>query len=112
MIQTSSRTVFLSRSRLAVACALLLGGACSMALGFGGDHERARAALQAGEVLPLPQLLERVAREQPGQVLAVELEREDGRWVYELKLLDPAGRLVKLEVDARSAELLRRKGGR
>jgi uncharacterized membrane protein YkoI len=83
-----------------------------MALGFGGDHERARAALQAGEVLPLPQLLERVAREQPGQVLAVELEREDGRWVYELKLLDPAGRLVKLEVDARSAELLRRKGGR
>ena len=45
-------------------------------------------------------------------MLAVELEREDGRWVYELKLLDPAGRLVKLEVDARSAELLRRKGGR
>ncbi|MYZ51238.1 PepSY domain-containing protein [Malikia spinosa] len=105
------RPAFFSRSRLA-ACALLLGGACSMALGFGGDHERARAALQAGEVLPLPQLLERVAREQPGQVLAVELEREDGRWVYELKLLDPAGRLVKLEVDARSAELLRRKGGR
>ena len=107
----SSRTVLFSRSRLA-ACAWLLGAASGMALGFGGDHERARAALQAGEVLPLPQLLERVAREQPGQVLAVELEREDGRWVYELKLLDPAGRLVKLEVDARSAELLRRKGGR
>ncbi len=95
-----------------VACALLLGVSCGTALAFGGDHERARAALQAGEVLPLPQLLERVAREQPGQVLAVELERDDGRWIYELKLLDPAGRLVKLEVDARSAELLRRKGGR
>lgn len=95
-----------------VACALLLGSACGMALAFGDDHERARAALQAGEVLPLPLLLERVAREQPGQVLAVELERHDGLWVYELKLLDPAGRLVKLEVDARSAELLRRRGGR
>lgn len=91
---------------------MLLGAAGGTALGFGGDHERARAALQAGEVLPLPQLLERVAREQPGQVLAVELERHDGLWVYELKLLDPAGRLVRLEVDARSAELLRRKGGR
>ena len=105
------RPAFFSRSRL-TACALLLGAASGMALGFGGDHERARAALQAGEVLPLPLLLERVAREQPGQVLAVELERHDGLWVYELKLLDPAGRLVKLEVDARSAELLRRKGGR
>lgn len=105
------RPAFFFRCRIA-ACALLLGGACAMALAFGGDHERARAALQAGEVLPLPLLLERVAREQPGQVLAVELERHDGLWVYELKLLDPAGRLVKLEVDARSAELLRRRGGR
>lgn len=111
MIPTPSRPVLSTRRRLA-ACAVLLGLACGTALGFDGDHERARAALQAGEVLPLPQLLERVARVQPGQVLAVELERDDGRWVYELKLLDPAGRLVKLEVDARSAELLRRKGGR
>jgi len=70
------------------------------------DHERARAAVQAGLVLPLPALLERVQRHTPGQVLEVELEQEDGRWIYELKLLQPGGQLVKLEVDAATGKLL------
>ncbi len=74
------------------------------------DHDRARAALRAGEVLPLATILERVARQHPGQVLEVELEREHGRWVYELKLLRNSGALVKLEVDARDGSVLRRKG--
>ncbi|MCU0774462.1 MAG: PepSY domain-containing protein [Ideonella sp.] len=70
------------------------------------DHDRARAAMQAGEVLPLGTLLERVQRRHPGQVLEVELEREDGRWIYELKLLQPGGQLLKLEVDAANGQVL------
>ena len=73
------------------------------------DHDRARAALQAGEILPLTTVLQRVAAEHPGQVLEVELEQEDGRWVYEVKLLQAGGRLVKLELDAASGELLKRR---
>lgn len=73
------------------------------------DHDRARDALRAGDVLPLTVVLDRLAREHPGQVLEVELESEDGRWVYEVRLLQPGGRLVKLELDARSGELLRRR---
>ncbi|WOB10648.1 PepSY domain-containing protein [Piscinibacter gummiphilus] len=84
----------------------LLPGAPALA---GGDHDRARAAVQAGEVLPLKTVLERVARSHPGEVLEVELEQEDGRWVYEIRLLQPGGRLVKLEVDAATAEVLRSK---
>ena len=72
------------------------------------DHDRARAALRAGEVLPLAVILERVARQQSGQVLDVELEREHGRWIYELKLLQHDGALVKLEVDAFDGRVLRR----
>ncbi len=76
------------------------------------DHEQARAAMLAGEVLPLPALLERLQRSHPGQVLELELERDDGRWVYEVRLLQPDGRLLRLDVDARTAEVLRarRKG--
>lgn len=78
------------------------------------DHEQARAAMLAGEVLPLPALLERLQRSHPGQVLELELERDDGRWVYEVRLLQPDGRLLRLDVDARTAEVLRarRKGDR
>ena len=73
------------------------------------DHERARAAVEAGQVLPLPTLLERLRRTHPGQVLELELEREDGRWIYEVKLLQANGQLLKLEVDAATAQVLQAK---
>ena len=65
------------------------------------------AALQAGEILPLATVLQRVAAEHPGQVLEVELERDAGRWTYEIKLLQPSGGLLKLEVDAANARVLK-----
>ena len=70
------------------------------------DHERARAALQRGEVLPLAEILARVQAELAGEVIATELEREHRRWVYELKLIDPVGRIVELEVDAADGRIL------
>lgn len=73
------------------------------------DQDRARAAAQAGQVLPLKTLLTRLESDHPGQVLEVELEQHAGRWIYEIKLLQPDGRLIKLEVDAATAEVLRRK---
>ena len=73
------------------------------------DQDRARAALQAGEIQPLTFILTRLAQTQPGQVLELELERKEGRWLYEIKLLRPGGSLLKLEVDARTGEVLRQK---
>ena len=69
------------------------------------DHERARGALERGEVLPLRVILERVALDHPGSVVEVELEREAGRWIYEIKLLRDGGSLVKLEVEADSGRV-------
>ena len=73
------------------------------------DQDRARAALQAGEIQPLTFILTRLAQTQPGQVLELELERKEGRWLYEIKLLRPGGSLLKLEVDARTGDVLRQK---
>lgn len=73
------------------------------------DQDRARAAVQAGQVLPLKTVLERLERDHPGQVLEVELESEDDRWVYEVRLLQASGRLVKLEIDATSGAVLQRR---
>jgi uncharacterized membrane protein YkoI len=42
----------------------------------------------------------------------VELEREEGRWVYDIKLLQAGGGLLKLEVDAASARVLKTKARR
>ncbi|MCC6195796.1 MAG: PepSY domain-containing protein [Burkholderiales bacterium] len=75
------------------------------------DHDRARQALQAGEIMPLKAILERVERDTPGQVIDVELERGAGRWIYEIKVLAAGGSIVELEIDARDGSILKRKGG-
>ena len=72
------------------------------------DHDRARRALEAGEILPLKTVLETLARDTPGQVMEVELERKGERWVYEIKLLRAGGSLVKFRVDARDGAIIPR----
>jgi len=104
----------------AVVTTLAVLGSSTAWAGRKGDHDRARAAVQAGEVLPLPTLLERLQRTHPGQVLELELELEEGagrerasdsgarrRWVYEVKLLQADGQLLKLKVDAATAQVLK-----
>lgn len=73
------------------------------------DHERAREALQSGQILPLRTVLEKLEREHPGKVLEVELEQEHEVWIYEVKLLQSDGQLVKFKLDARTAVVLKRK---
>lgn len=70
------------------------------------DHERARDALEAGEVLPLNRLLDEVATRIDGEVVSVEIEREHGRYYYELKIVAPGGRLREVLVDALTAEIV------
>jgi len=105
-----------ARLKIALTSLLLIGLAQPSAWGSDNrDHERARAAVEAGQVLPLPTLLERLRRTHPGQVLELELERDDGRWVYEIKLLQANGLLLKLDVDAATALVLqvkRKDGGK
>lgn len=57
-------------------------------------------------VPPLATVLGKPAREVPGQVLKVEFEREDGRFIYEIRLLQNDGRVAKLKVDAVDGRVL------
>ena len=73
------------------------------------DHERARHALDRGEVLPIAEILSRTADRVPGEVVEVEFERDDHRgrhWIYELKILAEDGRVLEVRVDAASGEIL------
>lgn len=70
------------------------------------DHDRARAALERGEVRPLAEVLAAVEAAVPGDIIEVELEREHGRLVYEIKLIEPDGHVREVYVDAATAALL------
>ena len=74
------------------------------------DHERARIALEAGEIRPLAELLAVVERRYQGRVIEADLERDDGQWLYEFKILPPNGRMFVVEIDASTGALLRSRG--
>lgn len=94
------------RKRSAVALALAALGVAPSWAGDGHDHDRARQAVEASEVLPLRTILERVERDYPGKIMEVELERHGERWIYEIKLLRAGGALVKLKIDGRTGEVM------
>ncbi|TSE20959.1 Peptidase propeptide and YPEB domain protein [Tepidimonas alkaliphilus] len=71
------------------------------------DHRRAREAVLAGEIRPLAEILQRVQPLLDGEIIATELEREHGRWVYEFKVLRSDGRVVEWSVDAREGNVLK-----
>ncbi|MBL1277316.1 MAG: PepSY domain-containing protein [Ectothiorhodospiraceae bacterium] len=73
------------------------------------NHDKARQLKDMGEILPLEQILQVARREHPGRVIEVELEKEDGRYVYEVEILDKRGEVWELYFDAASAELIKRK---
>ncbi|SOC37643.1 uncharacterized membrane protein YkoI [Rhizobium subbaraonis] len=70
------------------------------------EHYEAREALRKGEVLPLDRIIEVVRKQFQGDIIEIEFERNDGKYVYEIEIIDPSGRVVEVEVDAKTAEIL------
>ncbi|OJU91008.1 MAG: peptidase [Burkholderiales bacterium 66-5] len=101
------RTVFRCACAALALVLAMLGAATRLHAGD-DDHERARQALAQGLVLPLATVLTGLEPQgYPGQVLKVEFEREHGRFIYEIRLLRPDGRVAKLEVDAQDGRVLK-----
>lgn len=73
------------------------------------DHDKARELREAGKILPLETILSKVKKEKMGRVLEVELEKKQGRYYYELELLDNEGIVWEQMIDARTGEFRERK---
>lgn len=107
---SQSPPFLLRRSSLKQLAALTLAAAALASWTTPGsagdsDHELARRALQQGQVLPLRTVLDQVERDYQGQVIKVEFEHDDGRYIYEIRLLQSGGRVAKLKVDARDGKV-------
>lgn len=95
--------------RLGLLAVALLGVAAPTPVRGGDDardQEIARRALKEGRIRSLSEITEQVRPHLPGKILGVELEVEHGRIVYEFDVIDPSGRLMEVEVDAASGEIL------
>ena len=103
--RTSLRLRSMTLAGLA-SCALCAGPALQAQEHGHDDYDLARQALEQGKVLPLRTVLDQIEREYGGQVVKVEFERDDGRFVYDIRLLQKDGRVAKLTVDASDGRVL------
>ena len=95
------------RLALALLVSLLLAGAQAVpARERSSDQHRARAAVAAGERLPLSRILALIEAQVGGRVLEVELDDDDGRELYEVDILSSDGRVRELKVDPATGEIL------
>lgn len=75
-------------------------------LGCRNEQDCARQALQRGEIRPLEEVLAVARQAVPGDVVGVDLDYEDGRWVYEIKVLTDRGRRREIEIEATTLRIL------
>ena len=74
------------------------------------DQDQARAALESGTIKPLDQILAVVRKQVPGDIVRVRLEREQGSWRYEIRVIDGKGRLREVVIDAATASVISAEG--
>ena len=70
------------------------------------DPEAVRPVTQRAGILSLDQILRKADEQHAGRVLESELERKNGRDVYEVEVVDDQGRVWEMKFDARTGEVL------
>lgn len=91
--------------------AIVLGAALASPLRADNDdqlqQDLARRLVAEGQIKALPEILEQLQAQVPGEMLEVEFESEKGAYKYEIKVLRPGGKVQEVEVDARSGLILK-----
>ncbi|WP_048305836.1 PepSY domain-containing protein [Halomonas sp. PR-M31] len=74
--------------------------------GANDDWRGLHDEVQSGRLVALSSVLDWLEAHYLGEVLEVEVERDDGRIGYEVEMLGPQGQLVEFEFDATNGELI------
>lgn len=89
---------------------LAVGAAAFVAGSHAGERERrdhpTGINLHGRSVIDLGTAIEKATGLVPGEVLKVELENEDERYVYEVKVLAGNGRVREIKLDAQDGSLI------
>jgi uncharacterized membrane protein YkoI len=94
-------------SRRTLIAATLLWALPSFARADDVGPEVAKRLLSEGRIRPLAEIVDAVRSKVPGELMEVELELEDGVYVYDVKLLGPNGRVQEVEADAATGKILK-----
>jgi uncharacterized membrane protein YkoI len=102
------RRRFLTLGLACFAAVFLLAAAPARA---DSDQDRAREAVQSGQVKPLNQILKAVRKQYKGEVLDAQLLDLGGTWIYRVRILTRDGQVLDVGVDGQSGQIIDVQGG-
>ncbi|MDX1573321.1 MAG: PepSY domain-containing protein [Methylophaga sp.] len=70
------------------------------------SYSEARALREAGQILPLEQIIDIAKAFKQGEVIDTALEKDDDVYEYEIEILDANGRVWEMEFNAANGDLL------
>ncbi len=73
------------------------------------DYDQAKKLLDAGEILPLEEILTKISKQSSERILEIKLEIDDNLPLYEIELIDSHGMVWELKVNAKTGEVIERK---
>lgn len=88
----------------ALCCSVL---AVQHTAGADEGQAAARNLRESGVILSLEKIAEHARGVKSGEILETELERDHGRYVYEIEILDETGQVWELKLDAGTGALIK-----
>jgi len=70
------------------------------------DHLVARKLQESGQILSFEKIADYARATKAGELLETELELKKGNYIYEVEILDSAGKVWELKLNAKTGELL------
>jgi uncharacterized membrane protein YkoI len=115
LLNRRARVIMRNAILICFSLVALIAGGATMPVALAKDDKSeckrsqdcALQALKSGEIRPLTDVLA-VARDKlPGEVIKVELDRDDGVWVYEIKVLTSSGKRREIEINAQTLAVIK-----
>ena len=104
---TNSRMPFKLAPAITGLLGILMLGATAVPAVADDDHVNARKLRESGEIMPLEKIIERARAEKLGEVLETELDQKNGGYIYEVELVDDAGQVWEIKLDAKTGKLIK-----
>lgn len=104
-----SKRTFIATTALAAAILLsplLAAGETEPTPVDSSQQDEAREAVKQGLVRPLEDVLAEVRKIIKGDIVEIEFEKDDGRFIYEIEYVAPDGHLMEIKIDAKTLAVI------
>ncbi len=85
---------------------LLAAGETDLPADGQSQQDVAREAVRQGLVRPLEEVLTEVRKTIKGDIVEIEFEKDDGRFIYEIEYVAPDGHLMEIKIDAKTLAVI------